>query len=282
MTSPDQAKPSIDDVRAFWNSNPLWTGEAQAEPGSAEFFRTHNEASLAMTGGVAPEGNFPNIPVDQPLLDLGCGIGFWVEQFWSRGYRNITGADLSSQSLALAQKRCDLLGATVTLDVQNAEAMTYPDNTFAHVNCIGVIHHSPSPEKSVAEIARVLRPGGTATISVYYWNVALRAWPLVRTLARTAASVGITLKGRGRESMMDVTSARELIRLYDGDENPIGYSYSKPEFRDMLAPHFDVTRLYGHVFPARILPFQIPRPVFRLAEMACPFMICANVVKRPA
>jgi SAM-dependent methyltransferase len=274
-------QPTIDEVRAFWNANPLWTGESSEEPGSPGFFASHTRACLDMIGGTVPARIWPDAAKDAPILDLGCGIGFWLEQFWERGHRDITGADLSSSSLALACKRCEHLGASVRLSEQNAEAMTFPDGMFQHVNCIGVIHHSPAPEQSIAEIARVLRPGGTAVIAVYNWNIALRAWPAIQRLARSASAAGATLQGRGRETMMDTGSARELVRLYDGADNPIGSAYSRQEFTAMLEKHFTVRDMFGYVFPSRILPFTLPGPLFRLAEKACPFMIC-GLVKKPA
>lgn len=271
---------SIDDVKSFWDTHPLWTGEAAATEGSREFFQTHTDASLAMTGGALDERFWPPCGVMEPILDLGCGIGFWLEQFWQRGYRDITGADLSPRSLALAARRCEQIGADVKFSEQNAEAMTISDGAFSHVNCIGVIHHSPSPERSIAEIARVLRPGGTAAISIYYWNGALRAWPLVRGVASFAQKLGAKLRGRGRENMMTVESGSELVRLYDGADNPIGTAYTEQQFRQMLAPYFEVTGIIWHVFPSRILPFRMPLSVFRVAERICPFMICALVTKK--
>lgn len=280
MTTDTSRPPTIDDVRTFWNNNPLWTGEAAHEVGSRKFFASHTAASLAMAGGVLPEWIWPRTDKDHPILDLGCGIGFWLEQFWERGYRDITGADLSTESLALARKRSEVIGATVKLSEQNAEAMTFPDCSFDHVNCQGVVHHSPAPRASIAEIARVLRPGGTAAISVYYWNVALRAWPVVRAVAHFAGSLGATLKGRGRERMMETASARELVRLYDGASNPIGMAFTRSEFVAMLRPYFAIDAIHGHVFPSRVVPTSIPLPLFRIAERLCPFMICAIVTKR--
>ena len=46
---------SIEDVRSFGDTHPLWTGEAAAAEGSREFFQTHTDASLAMTGGALEE-----------------------------------------------------------------------------------------------------------------------------------------------------------------------------------------------------------------------------------
>jgi SAM-dependent methyltransferase len=279
-TTPQSDQPTVDDVKRFWDASPLWTGESQDQPGSEAFFKSHTDACLAMTGGKLSPKFEPRCDLHDPVLDLGCGIGFWLEHFWRSGFRNITGADLSKKSLELAARRCELQQADVTLSLQNAEAMTFPDRAFRHVNCIGVIHHSPNPEKSVAEIARVLDERGTAAISVYYWNTSLRLWPVIRGVGVLLQRLGIRMSGRGRENMMGEASARELVRLYDGDENPVGLAFSKREFRALLEPHFEIEDFIWHAFPSRILPFRIPLALFRIVEWCNPFMICAIVRKR--
>lgn len=279
-SKPQPDTPTIDDVKLFWDANPLWTGESRDEQGSEAFFKSHTIASLAMTGGQLSPKFMPPCRPDEAILDLGCGIGFWLEQFWRSGFRNVTGADLSEKSLQLAARRCALEQADITLSVQNAEAMTFPDRTFHYINCIGVIHHSPNPEKSVAEIARVLQDGGSAAISVYYWNASLRLWPMVRGVGVLLQRLGIRMPGRGRENMMGAVSARELVRLYDGNENPVGLAFTKASFRALLEPHFEIEDFIWHAFPSRILPFRIPLPIFRIVEWFNPFMICAIVRKR--
>jgi SAM-dependent methyltransferase len=60
------------------------------------------------------------------------------------------------------------LGRDLHLEVQDARAISYPDASFDRVFSISVIEHIPDDgdTRAMHEIARVLRPGGTATISV--------------------------------------------------------------------------------------------------------------------
>src|ERR1700682_3889161 len=100
----------IEDVRRFWNENPLWTGESKFAPGSGEFFEEHRAVYYNdCFAGNLDERIFPE--KQGKVLDLGCGVGFWPIEFWQRGFRDITGADLSPRSLQLAQTRCDAYGA---------------------------------------------------------------------------------------------------------------------------------------------------------------------------
>lgn len=268
--------PTIEDVRNFWDQHPLFTGETPFEPGSRAFFERHAEVyHLDCFAGALDPRLFPQGLSSKRTLDLGCGIGFWLVELARRGASSITGADLSANSLALAKQRCQHFNVDAELVEANAEKLPFPDNAFDHVNCQGVVHHTPSPQRAISEIHRVLRPEGTATISVYYRNVVLRSWPVWRRLLRL---LPIGLKGRGRERMSTIDDRDEIVRLYDGAENPVGICYSTQEFLALLQP-LHVNDIYFHFFPARALPLPIPRFVHRILDRRVPFMIYANVVK---
>lgn len=223
---------------------------------------------------------FPACAPDAPILDLGSGIGFWLEHFGELGFSNLTGADISPRSLELARQRCALHGIKAIFSEQNAEALTFPDCSFDHIQSLGVIHHSPNPPASVAEIFRTLKPGGRAVVSLYYKNFPLRHWRAIRPIGVVASRLGLSPRGRGRDTMMqEAADADDLVRLYDGADNPVGFAYSRAEVRAMFSA-FRMVDLFTYTFPARLLPFQLPRPVFKALEVICPFMICA-VTERP-
>ena len=125
------------------------------------------------------------------ILHLGCGIGFRITESAVRGFRRLVAADLTPQALDITRRRLALHGVDAELREDNAQALSLADASFDHVNCQGVIHHTPEPEKAVAEIARVLKPGGTASISVYYRNPILRLWPFLRWAGYPLARLGV-------------------------------------------------------------------------------------------
>ena len=71
----------------------------------------------------------------------------------------------------------------------------------------------------------------------------------------------------------------QIVRLYDGPENPIGKSNLKKQFVKMLQQHFIVEETYLHVFPARALPFRVPDALHRWLDKNLGFMIYASVRK---
>lgn len=124
-------------------------------------------------------------------------------------------ADLTKRALALTKVRLDYYGLSAELKVGNAEKLSFADASFDHVNCQGVIHHT------VSEIARVLRSGGTASLSVYYRNALLRQWHRIGHLGSALDRLGAGLQGRGREHIYRKRDASEIVRMYDGAANPV-------------------------------------------------------------
>lgn len=272
---------AVDAVRAFWERHPLWVGESVHAAGSREYFEEHRRVYVEdCFAGVLDPRIFSDPAGGGRVLDLGCGPGFWTVEFGLRGSRDLFAADLTARAVQLTRERCRLFGVEARVAQQDAEHLAFASGTFLHVNCLGVIHHTPHTEACLREIARVLAPGGTACVSVYYRNWVLRGWPLLRLGGRLLHRLGAGLRGRGREGLLAVSDVDELVRLYDGRENPIGKSYARRELLALVDPSFRVRELFFHFFPARALPFHIPRRLHRVLDRRIPFMIYATLEKR--
>ena len=72
----------------------------------------------------------------------------------------VTGIDLSPAMLEIARQRASELGRKVDLQVGDAEALSFPDESFDSVVCTLSLCCVPDERKAVAEMKRVLRPGG--------------------------------------------------------------------------------------------------------------------------
>lgn len=273
---------SIDAVKKFWEESPLFVGESIFKSGSREFFEDHSLITIEdCFAGQIDRRIFPTSSrgTNLKILDAGCGIGFWLEQFGGIGYKRVIGIDISTFALSLARTRMKIFNQHFGLIEGNIERMPFEDKFFDHVNCQGVIHHTPNPEAAIAEIARVLKPDGTALISVYYENILLRNFTILKPLMRLFARLGFALKGRGRESIFYASSSNELVRQFDGAENPLGISYSKGEFRALLTPVFHINEMFIHYFPRRVFP-KVPSYLHRFLDKYCGFMIFASVSKQ--
>lgn len=92
--------------------------------------------------------------------------------------------------------------------------------------------------------------------------------------------LGGRLKGRGREQIYQLEDVNEIVRLYDGVDNPIGKSYSNKEFIEMLSPYFEIQDIWIYFFPARTLPFPLPKFIHKILDKSVGFMIMAKLKKR--
>lgn len=100
------------------------------------------------------------------LLEVGCGAGIDLVRF-ARAGAAVTGIDLSQTAVGLAQKNLEQNGLSAVLRVMNGECMEFPDNTFDVVYAHGVLQYTADTTKMIAEIHRVLKPGGQAIMMVY-------------------------------------------------------------------------------------------------------------------
>ncbi len=273
--------PTIDDVRSFWERNPLFVGESLHEPGSLAFFEEHRSTIIDdCLAGRFDDRLWPPPENRGVVLDLGCGPGFWTTEFLRRGVADrVVAADLTEAAVGLTKRRLAVYGLTAEVRRENAEALTFDDEYFDHVNCQGVIHHTPTPSRAVAEIARVLKTGGTASISVYYRNVLISNFGVLSALFRLGKALGVRMPGRGREGILGAASAEECVRQYDGIDNPIGKSYSRDESIRLADSLFGVHEVFYHFFPSRSLPFRLPNAIRRFLDRNVPFLIYLNLRK---
>jgi len=101
------------------------------------------------------------------VLEIGVGAGTDFVN-WVRNGAVATGIDLTEQGVSLARERLALEGLSAELVVADAERLPFDDQTFDIVYSYGVLHHSPDTAKAVAEVHRVLKPGGQARIMIYH------------------------------------------------------------------------------------------------------------------
>lgn len=98
-----------------------------------------------------------DVAVDAPILDAGCGTGLTGLELSKAGYRDITGIDLSLESLQAAEAK----GVYRHLKVRDMnKPLAFGDNGFGAVQCIGTLTYVREIKKLFAEFCRVVKPGG--------------------------------------------------------------------------------------------------------------------------
>jgi ubiquinone/menaquinone biosynthesis C-methylase UbiE len=97
------------------------------------------------------------------VLEVAVGTGLNLEHYPPDV--RLTGIELSQEMLAIARRRADDLDRHVELRVGDAEALDFPPSTFDTVVCTFSLCAIPDHREALAEMTRVLRPGGVLLLA---------------------------------------------------------------------------------------------------------------------
>jgi demethylmenaquinone methyltransferase/2-methoxy-6-polyprenyl-1,4-benzoquinol methylase len=121
------------------------------------------------------------------VLDVATGTGLVADRLLARGHE-VTGLDQSPDMLAAARRRFD---GRVQLVEASATAIPFPDASFDHLTFTYLLRYVDDPGATLAELARVVRPGGT--VASLEFSVPRGVW---RPLWDLYVGVGLPLAGR--------------------------------------------------------------------------------------
>jgi SAM-dependent methyltransferase len=126
----------------------------------------------------------PVAPGDR-VLDLGCGGGRHAFELYRRGAQVIAFdrsvddlADVDEMFKAMREQGEVPDGATAETVEGDALRMPFPDAHFDTVIAAEILEHIPDDETAMAELARVVRPGGMVAVSVPRWLPEKICWAL--------------------------------------------------------------------------------------------------------
>ncbi len=152
-------------VRAYWNEKPCDSETSGEEPWSREYFLEIERKRYELQ---------PHIPeilakIDwggKRVLEVGAGVGTDARNIIGRGgiYTGINVDRGSTEATSRALRIFSLPGVALERD---ATSLEFPDHSFDVVYSFGVLQHIPGAGKAVAEIHRVLKPGGEVIAMVY-------------------------------------------------------------------------------------------------------------------
>ena len=100
-------------------------------------------------------------PRDRRMLDLGCGTGFIIDLAKDL-FDEVHGVDVTQAML----DRVDLQGGNITLHRCTAEQLPFASDFFDFISAYAFLHHLEDCQRVVAEVYRVLRPGGSFSVDL--------------------------------------------------------------------------------------------------------------------
>ena len=151
-----------------------WQRTLGLEPGTRDWYeeidrRFLDSAYYAKSVDGTPFRRFlkPEHMAGRDVLEVGCGIGTHAAMLARAGAR-LTAIDITHRAVEATRRRFELFGLSGRIERADAERLPFQNETFDWVWSWGVIHHSSSIERCLAEITRVLRPSGRLFLMVYY------------------------------------------------------------------------------------------------------------------
>lgn len=120
-----------------------------------------------ITGTTAPElVRFADVRAGARVLDVGCGTGVVALTCARRGAL-VTGADLTPTLLERARENAEIAGYDIDFQEADVEALPFADASFDVVLSQFGHMFGPRPDRTLDEMLRVLRPGGTIAFSTW-------------------------------------------------------------------------------------------------------------------
>jgi len=159
-----------------------------------------------------------DIQPGQRILEPGCGSGRLTEllaQAVGDG-SEVFACDLSEEMIRIAKKR--ILPGNVTFHHGSVNEVPLDDGLFDKVICFQVFPHFLDPVRALAEIARLLKPGGDL------WINHLKSRKVINNFHKNASGVVISHQIPPSEKMSRLLKDADFVKIWVEEDSPHGYS----------------------------------------------------------
>jgi ubiquinone/menaquinone biosynthesis C-methylase UbiE len=273
-------RPEASEVNAFWDTEACGTHfvqQAKSERDFYEQFREHRYRTEWHIPLLVPFAEAKG----KEVLEIGTGNGADGVMFALSG-ASYTGVDLTDAALDATRRHFAVLGLQGTFQRENAESLSFPNDSFDWVYSHGVLHHTPNTQKAIDEVWRVLKPGGRAIIMLYHkhsfnYFVRIMIYMRLRVLLKILSRAGNWKRDRAKASSDQISGVRgnedrQVWEIHyhnflrdgwgylrarnfvhhctDGPECPVAYAFSKSDAANLFENFSNVEFCIAH-FPLR-------------------------------
>lgn len=267
---------ALEKVQNYWNARPCNVRHSPSPAGTRQYFDEVEGRKYFVEAHIPLFAEFDKWR-GKKVLEIGCGIGTDTMNF-ARAGAKVTAVDLSSESLALAKKRAEVLGVdNITFYQANAEQLSdfVPVECYDLVYSFGVIHHTPHPERVIEQILKYMDKDSVFKIMVYY----RASWKVFWMRMKYGKKPGESLD--------------ELIARYSEAETgcPVTYSYTLETVQEFLKGLEIIDSRIEHIFPYSIPEYKnyqykkvwyfrwLPSSLFRWMEQHWGWHLCITARK---
>jgi len=161
--------PQLPDVSTNWRRNHPWaityrfirSNEAVARPLTRLLFGTDLGVMDDYVTAIA------DVPAGGSVLDVPCGGGIALRGLKPGQDVRYVAADIAPLMLERTAAAAEAAGLEVETRSENVEELSFEDGTFDLGLSLLGLHCFPNPDRAIAEIARVIKPGGAFVGSVF-------------------------------------------------------------------------------------------------------------------
>jgi ubiquinone/menaquinone biosynthesis C-methylase UbiE len=275
-----KTEPTLTNVHSFWNTEACGTHFVEHAVDEQDFFakyRAHRYRTEWHLPLLVPFAEAKG----KKVLEIGTGNGAEGVMFAING-AHYTGVDLTEAALEATRKHFAQLGLTGAFQKENAEHLSFPNESFDWVFSHGVLHHTPNTQAAINEVARVLKPEGRAIIMLYHkhsfnYFIRIMSYMRLRVLFKILLRAGRWKDDRlqaADDSLHGVrgNQARQIWEIHyrnflrqgwsylrsgnfihhctDGPECPVAYAFTQAEARRLFSRFSRVETRVAH-FPVR-------------------------------
>ena len=237
MTKDKTPISSLGFVKAYWDRRPCNIRHGTAPVGTRLYFQQVERRKYRVEPHIPAFTEFHKWK-GKRVLEIGCGIGTAAASFVKAG-ANYAGVELSNTSLELARKRFYVLGLMGRFHLGNAEELSkfLPRQKFNLIYSFGVIHHSPRPEKIVAEARKYMGPKSEFRLMLYArnsWKAIMIKAGLDQPEAQSGCPIALTYD---REGVKELLHGFQILEMKQAHIFPYKIPhYKKGKYR--LQPWF--------------------------------------------